>query len=67
MAKRELVATPKGNYITVSSDDMKFNDDNGVKIPLGERDNFGINDIRYGLLPFAGITGTATLHNKSNK
>jgi len=42
-------------------------DDNGVRIPLGERDNFGINDIRYGLLPFAGITGTATLHNKSNK
>jgi len=25
MAKRELVVTPKGNYITVSSDDMKFN------------------------------------------
>jgi hypothetical protein len=27
-------------------------DDNGVRIPLGERDNFNINDIRYSLLPF---------------
>jgi hypothetical protein len=33
-------------------------DDNGVRIPLGERDNFNINDIRYGLLPFGmGLTG----------
>ena len=40
-------------------------DDNGVRIPLGERDNFNINDIRYGLLPFVGVTGAATLHNKS--
>jgi hypothetical protein len=33
-------------------------DDNGVRIPLGKRDNFSINDIRYGLLPFGiGLTG----------
>ena len=33
-------------------------DDNGVRIPLGKRDNFNINDIRYGLLPFGmGLTG----------
>lgn len=30
-------------------------DDNGVRIPLGERDNFGVNDIRYGLLPIVGM------------
>lgn len=27
-------------------------DNSGVRIPLGKRDNFNINDIRYGLLPF---------------
>jgi hypothetical protein len=33
-------------------------DNKGVRIPLGERDNFSINDIRYGLLPFGiGLTG----------
>lgn len=33
-------------------------DDKGIRIPLGERDNFNINDIRYGLLPFGiGLTG----------
>jgi hypothetical protein len=33
-------------------------DNNGVRIPLGKRDNFNINDIRYGLLPFGiGLTG----------
>ena len=32
-------------------------DDKGVRIPLGKRDNFNINDIRYGLLaPLAGGT-----------
>ena len=30
----------------------------GRRIPLGERDNFNIKDIRYGLLPFGiGLTG----------
>ena len=32
--------------------------DDGTRIPLGERDNFNINDIRYGLIPFGiGLTG----------
>ena len=38
-------------------------DDNGVRIPLGMRDNFKINDIRYGLLPFLGL-GMAENLNK---
>jgi hypothetical protein len=39
-------------------------DDNGVRIPLGERDNFKLNDIRWGLLPFAGIAGLSKNNNK---
>jgi hypothetical protein len=43
-------------------------DNNGVRIPLGERDNFNINDIRYSWLPwFLGGTTSATLYNNSNK
>lgn len=42
----------------IKSADAVTYDDNGVRIPLGERDNFSINDIRYGLLPFGiGLTG----------
>ena len=42
-------------------------DDNGIRIPLGERDNFSINDIRYGLLaPIAGATGYG-LYNNTRK
>lgn len=37
--------------------------DNEVRIPLGERDNFNIKDIRYGLTPFVGLAGL-TLKNK---
>lgn len=29
-------------------------DNNGVRIPLGKRDNFNIDDIRYALFPFVG-------------
>jgi hypothetical protein len=32
-------------------------DNNGVRIPLGERHNPNINDIRYGLLPIVGGIG----------
>jgi len=40
-------------------------DDNGVRIPLGERDNFKLNDLRYGLLPFGiGLTGYGLLNNQ---
>lgn len=39
-------------------------DDKGVRIPLGERDNFNINDIRYGIIPLiSGSTGYG-LYNK---
>lgn len=39
-------------------------DDKGVRIPLGERDNFNINDIRYGLIPFGtGLTGYGLYNN----
>ena len=44
-------------YALKSADAVTF-DDNGVRISLGERDNFKLNDIRYGLLPFGiGLTG----------
>ena len=47
-----------------SADAVTF-DDNMVRIPLGERDNFNMNDIRYGLLPFLGLGTAATLYNKT--
>lgn len=48
----------------VKSADAVTYDDNGIRIPLGKRDNFSINDIRYGLLPFvAGLTGYGLLNN----
>ena len=50
------VVVPDGRKVK-SADAVTF-DDNGVRIPLGKRDNFNINDIRYGLLPFGiGLTG----------
>ena len=39
-------------------------DDKGIRIPLGMRDNFKINDIRYGLLPFLGLGAAGTLYGK---
>jgi hypothetical protein len=39
-------------------------DNNGVRIPLGERDNFNINDVRYGLLPFLGLGTASALYSK---
>lgn len=43
-------------------------DDNGVRIPLGLRDNFSKNDIRYGLLPFGiGLTGYGLWNNKEQE
>lgn len=47
-----------------SADAVTF-DNNGVRIPLGKRDDFNINDIRYGLLPFLGLGTAATLYNKT--
>lgn len=47
-----------------SADAVTF-DDNGVRIPLGKRDNFNINDIRYGLLPFGiGLTGLGLVNEE---
>ena len=34
-------------------------DNNGNVIPLSKRDNFNIDDIRYGIVPFLGIGGAA--------
>jgi hypothetical protein len=42
-------------------------DNNGVRISLGERDNFNIKDIRYGLLPFVGIGTTAVVTSKKSQ
>jgi len=39
-------------------------DDNGIRIPLGKRDNFNINDIRYGLAPLG--FGIPYLMNNNN-
>ena len=44
---REFIALPN----RYKSADAVTYDDNGVRIPLGERDNFNMNDIRYAL-PF---------------
>ena len=48
----------------IKSADAVTYDDNGVRIPLGERDNFKINDIRYGLLPFLGLGAAGALYRK---
>lgn len=44
-------------------------DDNGVRIPLGERDNFFNPDIRYGFIPWLLGTGTtaATAYGASQQ
>lgn len=41
-------------------------DDNGVRIPLGERDNFNINDIRYGFIPPVAAGLGLSLYNQDN-
>ena len=58
---REVVV-PRGEQIK-SADAVTY-DDNGVRIPLGLRDNFKINDIRYGLIPFLGLGAAGTLYGK---
>jgi hypothetical protein len=58
------------DYITTKPSQAKLRDavtydDKGVRIPLGLRDNFKLNDIRYGILPFGvGLTGYG-LFNKN--
>ena len=53
---------PLDEWVVKNSNQIKLADavtydNNGVRIPLGERDNFNISDIRYSLLPF--ILGSA--------
>ena len=48
------IVVPKGEQIKLA--DAVTYDDNGVRIPLGLRDNFKLNDIRYGLTTL-GTTG----------
>ena len=54
-----------------SADAVTYND-NGIRVPLGERDNFNLNDIRYGLIPFItggigyGIYNNAKEHDKGS-
>ena len=55
-----VYTVPKGNQIKLA--DTVTYDDKGVRIPLGLRDNFKINDIRYGLLPFIGLGTAGTLY-----
>ena len=43
-------------------------DDKGVRIPLGERDNFSKNDIRYSwLAPFIGLGTLGTMYGTSKR
>lgn len=55
------------NLFNTKSADAVTYDDNGVRIPLGERDNFKLNDIRYGLLPFAAGGVGYGLYNTYNR
>lgn len=48
----------------IKSADAVTYDDNGIRIPLGERDNFNINDKRYGLAPLG--FGIPYLMNNNN-
>ena len=48
----EEVVIPRGEQIK-SANAITY-DNNGVRIPLGKRDNFNMNDIRYALFPFIG-------------
>ena len=58
----KLLRNSRDETITFNGKNIKLADavtfdDNGVRIPLGKRDNFNISDIRYSLLPF--ILGSA--------
>ena len=56
------VVIPRGEQIK-SADAVTY-DDKGIRIPLGKRDNFKLNDIRYAFMPFIiGGTGYG-IYNK---
>ena len=58
------IVIPKGEQIK-SANAVTY-DDNGVRIPLGERDNFNINDIRY-IWPIAIMGTTAATAYGANQ
>ena len=61
----EEVVTRNNNQMKLA--DAITYDNKGVRIPLGERDNFNSNDIRYALMPFIiGGTGYG-IYNRSKK
>lgn len=61
----EEVVTRNNNQMKLA--DAVTYDDKGIRIPLGERDNFNSNDIRYALMPFIiGGTGYG-IYNRAKK
>ena len=61
----EEVVTRNNNQMKLA--DAITYDDKGIRIPLGERDNFNSNDIRYALMPFiVGGTGYG-IYNRGKK
>lgn len=52
--RMQEVVVPKGEQIKLA--DAVTYDNRGNIIPLSKRDNFNINDIRYGLIPFIGTS-----------
>lgn len=64
--KRPEMAVLNSNQLK-SADAVTY-DDNGVRIPLGDRDNFNINDIRWLLIPTAaGLSIKAVSDNTFDK
>ena len=49
---------------TIAIIDAITYDNAGNIIPLSKRDNFKINDIRYGLFPIIGTTGYGMYNSK---
>jgi hypothetical protein len=60
----EEVVTRNNNQMKLA--DAVTYDNNGIRIPLGKRDNFNTNDIRYGLLPWL-LGGTTAGYLYNNK
>jgi hypothetical protein len=66
----KLLRNSRDETITFNGKNLKLADavtydDKGVRIPLGKRDNFKLNDKRYGLVPFGvGLTGYGLLKNQ---
>ena len=62
--KRPEMAVLNPNQLKLA--DAVTYDDKGVRIPLGERDNFKLNDIRYSwLFPFIGLGAYSATNKKA--